>query len=256
MIMVQGVSKVYNSGRAEETFALRDISLNIGAGEFVCILGPSGCGKSTLLNILAGFERPSSGEVLINGRPVTGPDPHHIAIFQSYGLFPWRTVLGNIGFGLEVKGIPRGEREKRVREMVRLVGLEGFEHHYPHELSGGMQQRVALARALAVDPEILFLDEPFAALDTFTRFRLQEELIRLWLKKRPTIVFVTHDIEEAVYLAERIIIMSPRPGRIKTILSVPLGYLRDRTTPDFIKIREQVYINLKLKPEEKVEYYI
>ncbi|SMB93853.1 NitT/TauT family transport system ATP-binding protein [Thermanaeromonas toyohensis ToBE] len=256
MIVVQGVSKVYNSGRAEKITALRDISLNIGSGEFACILGPSGCGKSTLLNILAGFERPSSGEVLINGRPVTGSDPRNIAIFQSYGLFPWRTVLGNVGFGLEVKGVPRPEREKRAREMVRLVGLEGFEHHYPHELSGGMQQRVALARALAVEPEILFLDEPFGALDTFTRFRLQEELIRLWLKRRPTIVFVTHDLEEAVYLAERIIIMSPHPGRIKTILPVPLGYPRDRTAYDFIKVREQVYTELKLKPTEEVEYYI
>jgi NitT/TauT family transport system ATP-binding protein len=190
-IEVRGASKRFRSAKGEVRTALAAVDLEIGDGEFLCLLGPSGCGKTTLLNLMAGFEAPSSGEVRIDGRRVVGPDPRFVTLFQDYGLFPWRTVLGNIEYGLEARGEGRAARRARALECLELVGLADFARSHPHELSGGMKQRVALARALAVEPEVLFMDEPFGALDAITRMRMQDELIRLWQGKRRTVVFVT-----------------------------------------------------------------
>ncbi|KKM10285.1 ABC transporter [Clostridiales bacterium PH28_bin88] len=255
-ILVSNLQKTYRNRQGEHVHALAGMDLQVREGEFMCLLGPSGCGKSTLLHIMAGFVRPSRGEVLIDGKPVAGPDPRYLTLFQNYGLFPWRSVLGNVEYGLEVQGVPRRERRSRAMEYVSMVGLDRFVHNHPHELSGGMQQRVALARALAVDPDILFMDEPLGALDAITRFRLQEEISRIWRDKGKTIVFVTHDIEEAVYLADRIAVMTPHPGRIKSIVPVPMGRPRDRTHPDFLRVRDQVYSELRLKPENVLDYCI
>ncbi|HEY5678079.1 MAG TPA: ABC transporter ATP-binding protein [Myxococcales bacterium] len=220
--------------------ALSEVSLQIHAGEFVCLLGPSGCGKTTLLNLVAGFDRPTSGRVLAHGREVTGPDRSRMCIFQSYALFPWRSVLGNVEYGLEVHGVPRAQRHGVAEEFLRLVGLESFASHHPHQLSGGMQQRVALARALAVDPETLLMDEPFGALDALTRMRLQDEIARIAMERRKTILFVTHDVEESVFLADRIVVMAPSPGRIQRIIDVPLPRPRCRTNDGFVALRAEV----------------
>ena len=255
-IIIRNLQKTFQNSQGKRQEVLSDISLTIFEGEFICILGPSGCGKTTLLNLMAGFDRPTAGEVLIDGRPVTEPNPKHLTIFQNYGLFPWRTVLGNVAYGLEVRGIPRAEREGIALDYIRIVGLEDFYNHHPHELSGGMQQRVAIARALAVNPEILFMDEPFGSLDAFTRLYMQEEIVRLWQERQTTIVFVTHDIEEAVYLADRIVVMSSFPGCIRCIIPVPMGRPRDRTDYDFIQVRDHVYGKLQLKQTGTVDYYI
>ncbi|MHB1127766.1 MAG: ABC transporter ATP-binding protein [Bacillota bacterium] len=250
------MEKSFWNSRGTQQQALTGINLEVYQGEFLCLLGPSGCGKSTLLLLMAGFERPSKGEIAIYDQPVTGPNPKYITIFQNYGLYPWRNVMGNVEYGLEAQGMPREQRRKVAEEYIALVGLENFIHHHPHELSGGMQQRVALARALAVDPEIIFMDEPFGALDAITRFRMQEEIIRIWQEKQKTIVFVTHDIEEAAYLADRIVVMSPHPGKIKSIIPVSIGRPRDRTGYDFMRVRDRVYTDLQLKTEETLDYYI
>jgi len=218
--------------------AVSDVSLDIEAGELVCLLGPSGCGKTTLLNLVAGFDRPTSGRILVHGREVTAPDPSRMCIFQSYALYPWRSVLGNVEYGLEVRGTSRSERRIIAEDYLRLVGLETFAAHHPHELSGGMEQRVALARALAVDPEILLMDEPFGALDALTRMRLQDEMARIARAK--TILFVTHDVEESVFLADRIVVMAPAPGRIQRIIRVDLKRPRCRTNDGFVALRAQV----------------
>lgn len=236
--------------------ALEAVDLEIYEGEFLCLLGPSGCGKTTLLNILAGFERPSSGKVLIDGEAVEKPHPKRITIFQEYALLPWRTVMGNVEFGLEMARVPKEERRRQVRELLDLVGLTGVEDRMPWELSGGMRQRVAVARSLAVDPDILFMDEPFGALDALTRIRMEEELIRIWLQKKKTIVFVTHDIDEAVYLADRIAVFSTLPGRIREIIPAAIGRPRDRTGLDFVRLREKVFASLSLGHKETVEYYL
>ena len=255
-IIISDCSKEFKIARGGEQQALSNINLEVAEGEFLCLLGASGCGKTTLLNLIAGFEHPSAGSVTIDGRKVAAPDPRYVTIFQNYGLFPWRDVLGNVEYGLEVKGVNTKERKKIAQEYIEMVGLEKFLHSHPGELSGGMQQRVAIARALAVNPEIIFMDEPFGALDAITRFRMQEEITSIWLERKPTIVFVTHDIEEAVYLADRIIIMSPHPGRISSEISVRMGRPRDRTSPDFVEIRDKVYTALALKNEELLDYYI
>lgn len=235
---------------------LEDVNLEIYEGEFVCLLGPSGCGKTTLLNILAGFERPSSGRVLIDGEAVEKPHPKRITIFQEYALLPWRTVQGNVEFGLEIAGVPKKERSRKVEELLELVGLTGVETRLPRELSGGMRQRVAVARSLAVDPDILFMDEPFGALDALTRIKMEEELVRIWLQKKKTVVFVTHDIDEAVYLADRIVVFSALPGRIREIIPAVSGRPRDRTSLDFVRLREKVFAALALGHKEAVEYYL
>ena len=254
--MVAGVQKIYPTGTGDLFAALKDINLEVEEGEFLCLLGQSGCGKTTLLNIMAGFEKPTSGEIFIDNEPVKNPSPRRVILFQDYGLFPWRNLLANVEFGLEIQKVHTALRRAKSLELLALVGLEKFAYNYPHELSGGMQQRAALARALAVDPQILFMDEPFGALDAMTRLRLQDELASLWLKTRKTIIFVTHDISEAVYLADRIVIMSPSPGRIAKIIPVTLGRPRQRGGNDFVKIQKTILIEFELTTRDVLEYYI
>jgi len=217
---------------------LENINLEVFEGEFVCVLGPSGCGKSTLLSTMAGFLAPTVGEVRIDGEIVRGPDPRRIFVFQERGVFPWLTVEGNIGFGLGK--LPRAERTQRVEHYIKMVGLEGFEKSYPHELSGGMKQRVEVARALAVNPDVMFLDEPFGALDSITRMVMRGELLRIWQAERKTILFVTHDIDEAVQLADRVVVMSARPGRIQQIVPIDVAHPRDISSPRYLELRDGI----------------
>lgn len=217
---------------------LENIDLEVGDGEFVCLLGPSGCGKSTLLNAMAGFLKPTSGAIRVDGEIVRAPDPRRIFVFQERGVFPWLTVEGNIGFGLSK--LSRSERAQRVGHYVHMVGLEGFEKSYPHELSGGMKQRVEVARALAVNPDVMFLDEPFGALDSITRMIMRGELLRIWQAERKTILFVTHDIDEAVQLADRVVVMSARPGRIQEIVSIDIAHPRDISSPRYLQLRDGI----------------
>jgi NitT/TauT family transport system ATP-binding protein len=219
---------------------LDNMNLTIWEGEFFCLLGPSGCGKSTLLNILAGFVEPTNGTVTIDDKKHTHPDPRYVMMSQDYGLFPWRTVLENVKFGLEIKRSSKSEQEEIARRFIHLVHLEGFENSHPFELSGGMKQRVALARTLAVNPEIVFMDEPFNALDMVMRTGLQDEIIRLWDEHHKTIVFVTHDIEEAIYLADRIAIMKNLPGKIEEVIEVKLKRPRDRGSSDFYRLKNKI----------------
>ncbi|MDD2439213.1 MAG: ABC transporter ATP-binding protein [Methanosarcinaceae archaeon] len=233
-----------------ETEALENVSFEVKDGEFVCILGPSGCGKTTLLRIAAGLETLSSGEILLNGEKITGPDPKRGMVFQQYSLFPWRTVIENITFGLEMQKIEKTEAQKRAEKYLELVGLEQFKDSYPHELSGGMQQRAAIARAFANEPEVLFMDEPFGALDAQTRNVLQDELLKIWAQKHVTFLFVTHSVDEAVFLSDRIVVMSARPGRVKEIINVELPRPRSRTSPEANRLRDHV---LKLLEEERFQ---
>lgn len=220
-ISIRGVTKSFQARGAGRPFtALDRIDLDIRGGEFLTLVGPSGCGKSTLLDLVAGLTTPTSGQIVINGTPVTGPGLDRGIVFQQYALFPWRTAAGNVEFGLEAKGVARRERAELARHHLALVGLTGFEDRYPHELSGGMRQRVAIARSLAFDPDVLLMDEPFAALDAQTRESLQEELLRIWERTGKTIVFITHGIDEAVYLGQRVAVMTSRPGRIKEVVAV------------------------------------
>jgi ABC-type nitrate/sulfonate/bicarbonate transport system ATPase subunit len=236
-VALDSVGQTFGSMRV-----LEDISLAVADGEFVCILGPSGCGKSTLLNIVAGFIAPTLGRVTIGGQPVDGPDPRRIFVFQERGVFPWLTVEQN--FGLFRVG--EAERRERIAHYVRLVGLAGFEKSYPRELSGGMKQRLEVARALAVNPDVLYLDEPFGALDSITRLQMRRELLRIWQAERKTILFVTHDIEESVQLADRVVVMSARPGRIRRIVDIDLPHPRDLSAPRYIQLRDQLFAEIGL----------
>ena len=218
---------------------LEDVSLDVKEGEFVCLLGPSGCGKSTLLNIVGGFLTPSSGEVTIDGERVTEPDPRRIFVFQERGVFPWLTVEENIGFGLF--RLSDSEKRERIAHYVQLVGLQGFEQSYPRELSGGMKQRLEVARALAVNPDVLYLDEPFGALDSITRLQMRRELLRIWHAERKTILFVTHDIEESVQLADRVVVLSARPGRVRRIVPIDIPHPRDLSDPRYIRLRDEIF---------------
>lgn len=222
----------------QRMWVLENINLDVADGEFLCLLGPSGCGKSTLLSAMAGFLTPTSGEITIDGEKVRRPDPRRIFVFQERGVFPWLTVQGNIGFGLS--RLPRAEREQRVDRYIKMVGLEGFEKSYPHELSGGMKQRVEVARALAVNPDVMFLDEPFGALDSITRMVMRGELLRIWHAERKTILFVTHDIDEAVQLADRVVVMSARPGRIQQIVPIDIEHPRDISSPRYLELRDGI----------------
>lgn len=254
-IRVEDVSVNYQQGGS--TFeALKNVSLSIERGEFICLLGPSGCGKSTLLNLLAGFEKPARGRVFIGERQVTAPSPKYLTIFQNYGLFPWRSVLHNVELGLEAKKMNRKERRQQALKYLDMVGLVQAKDKKPCQLSGGMQQRVAIARVLAADPEILFMDEPFGALDAITRMKLQDDILRICKDEGKTIVFVTHDIEEAVFLADRIVVMEANPGSVQGIVKVEMPHERDRTSDDFIVIRDRVFAMMHLKKEKEVEYYI
>ncbi len=226
------------------TPVLSDINLEVAQGEFLCIVGPSGCGKSTLLSAMAGFLSPTSGEIRIDGQAVTGPDPRRIFVFQERGVFPWLTVEGNIEFGLF--NVPRHEREQRIAHYVKMVGLTGFEKAYPAELSGGMKQRLEVARALAVNPDMLLLDEPFGALDSITRLTMRSELLRIWEAEGNTVVFVTHDIEEAVQLADRVAVMSDRPATIQQIVTIDIPHPRDLSSVRYLELRNGIFEQLGL----------
>lgn len=206
----------------ETVTAVGDVSFTIEEGDFVAVLGPSGCGKTTILNIVAGFQKQTSGSVRVGGKDVTGPSPERGVVFQSFALFPWKTVLGNVVFGLRMRGVPRRDREPIAQRYLELVGLDGFERKFPHELSGGMQQRLGVARVLANEPAVMLMDEPFASVDAQTRRKLQEDLTAIFEANRPTVFFVTHDIEEAVFLADRVVVLSTRPSRVKEVVTVPL----------------------------------
>ena len=225
-------------GNGDPVHVLERINLEVKRGEFVCIVGPSGCGKSTLLNIVAGFISHTRGQVLVEGQPVEGPNPHRIFVFQENGIFPWLTVTDNITFGLDRKD---PKREETLRHYVEMVGLKGFESAYPRELSGGMRQRVEIARALAANPDIIYMDEPFGALDFLTRLKMRTDLIRIWQEERKTILFVTHDIEEAVQLADRIIVMSRRPATVQEVVAVNLPRPRDLDSRDYLATRDRIF---------------
>ncbi|MGI5243026.1 ABC transporter ATP-binding protein [Dactylosporangium sp. CA-139066] len=242
-ISVQEVTKTFALGR--ETFtALDRVCLDIADNEFVTVVGPSGCGKSTLMNILAGLETPTEGRALVDGAPVCGPGPERGVIFQQYALFPWLTVRKNVEFGLKTARVPRAERRERAEHFIRMVGLEQFADALPKMLSGGMRQRCAIARAYAVNPSILLMDEPFGALDALTRVKLQEQLLDTWSKEQRTVLFITHDVDEAVFLANRVIVMAARPGRIYDVVDVDLPYPRSeefRLSPEFAALRNRVW---------------
>jgi len=228
MIAIESLSKSFDTTRGTTHLALSDISLRVKEGEFVSILGPSGCGKSTLLYIVGGFVQPSAGTVSIAGRPVTGPGPDRGPVFQEFALFPWKTVLGNVMYGLLEQGVAKPQAEAKARALIGLVHLTGYEKFYPKELSGGMKQRVAIARTLAYSPSILLMDEPFGALDAHTRTGLQNELLEIWERDRKTVLFVTHSVEEAVFLSDRVVVLTRTPGRIKSIVDIDLSRPRRR----------------------------
>jgi NitT/TauT family transport system ATP-binding protein len=242
-LRVEHVSMVFERD-GKSTHVLNDIGLEVADGEFVCLLGPSGCGKSTLLNAMAGFLMPTSGTIEVDGEIVRKPDPRRIFVFQERGVFPWLTVEGNIGFGLFK--LSRAERRERVARYVQMVGLQGFEKSYPQELSGGMKQRLEVARALAVNPDMLFLDEPFGALDSITRLIMRGELLRIWEAERKTIIFVTHDIDEAVQLADRIVVMSARPATIQQIVKIDILHPRDISSPRYLELRDGIFRQIGL----------
>ncbi|MFO1075151.1 MAG: ABC transporter ATP-binding protein [Geminicoccaceae bacterium] len=249
--MVAGVARTFPGARGTPPVqALAPVDLEVTDNDFITILGPSGCGKSTLLRIVAGLDRPSAGEVRLDGRAVTGPGPDRGMVFQTYTLFPWLTVRENVAFGLRERGMPRAERHRIADRFLARVGLEGFAGHYPRQLSGGMQQRTALARALANDPAILLLDEPFGALDNQTRALMQELLLGIWEQDRKTVLFVTHDIEEAIFMASRVVVVTARPGRIKAELPVPLPHPRDyriKTAPEFQALKARLTEEIRIE---------
>jgi len=238
-IVIDKVGKEFDS-EGRRLVALKDIDLRIPHGQFVCLLGPSGCGKSTLLNAIAGFAPPTSGRIVADGVPVAGPGPERGMVFQEYALFPWMTVEQNVGFGLQIKGMDKASVAARVGELLKLLSLEDFARRYPKDLSGGMRQRVAIARVLALDSPIMLMDEPFGALDALTRRNLQDELLRLWAELKKTVVFVTHSIEEAIYLADRIVVMTYRPGTVKRDMLVELPRMRDPAAPEFNALKREL----------------
>jgi NitT/TauT family transport system ATP-binding protein/sulfonate transport system ATP-binding protein len=245
LIDIRHVSRVYQGDGEAATHALEDVSLAVHEGEFVSLIGPSGCGKTTLLRLIAGLDFPQAGTLAVDGRPIEGPSHERGYVFQQGALYPWATVEGNIATGLKARGVYRRQRH-RVAEFVDLVGLSGFGKAYPHQVSGGMAQRVAIARALINEPKALLLDEPMGALDSFTRIELQDKLIDLWKKLASTMVLVTHDVDEAIYLSDRIVIMTPRPGRISEVIDVGLGRPRARNDPGFLRLRSLILEKLHL----------
>lgn len=240
LLRIEGLGKHFASDQGRDVAALLDVDLSVEENEFVCIVGPSGCGKSTLLRILAGLELPSEGRALMKGVEIKGPGRERGMVFQEYSLMPWRSVEENVWMGPELLGYPAGERKKAAAHYIGLVKLDGFERAFPHELSGGMRQRVAIARALANDPEILLMDEPFGALDSHTRIILQKELLKIWQAHRKTILFVTHSVDEAVFLADRIVVMSARPGRVVLEESLDLPHPRKRDNPVYARTLEKI----------------
>src|ERR1051325_3937831 len=250
MIFIERLSKTFETARGTRHLALSDISLDVAEGEFVSILGPSGCGKSTLLYIVGGFVPPSGGAVRVQGAAVTGPGPDRGPVFQEFALFPWKSVLGNVMYGLLEQGAPRRIAEERARALIEMVHLKGYENFYPKELSGGMKQRVAIARTLAYGPSILLMDEPFGALDAHTRTGMQMELLDIWERDRKTVLFVTHSVEEAVFLSDRVVVLTKSPGRIKAVIDVTLPrprrraeLLLDRRYQDYVVAIEKMMDN-------------
>jgi NitT/TauT family transport system ATP-binding protein len=245
-IAVRGVSVDYESSERQRFRALERVDIDLRSGEFVCVVGPSGCGKSTLIGAIAGFLPLQEGSISLDGRPVKGPGADRGVVFQEYALLPWLTVLGNVALGLKIKGVSRAEREARSRHFLQLVGLSDAADKYPHQLSGGMKQRAAVARTLTSEPEIILMDEPFAAIDAQNRLVLQEEVLRLWDTLRLTILFVTHSVDEAVFLADRVIVMAPHPGRVAGMVDVPIERSRRiwpsiGSDPEFLRIRDDVH---------------
>ncbi len=255
ILEIQGLSKSFRQAGGDLTEAIGDITCAVAAGEFVSFVGPSGCGKTTLLMSIAGLLAPSGGRVIVNGHAVDGPPPDLVLLFQEYNksLFAWRSVLGNVRFGLEARGTVAADAEHKARSLIELVGLKGFENHYPWELSGGMQQRVAIARALAYEPQVLLMDEPFGSLDALTRLELEDTLLALWAELKTTILFITHDIEESIYLSDRILVLSRRPSRIMEAIEVPFVRPRDqlstRAEARFMEIRNDIYRKIRHAPE-------
>ena len=248
MISVQSLTKVFEKGDMR-VIAIQNLHIDVLENEFFCVIGPTGCGKTTLLRIIAGLEKLSSGKVLLDGKEIKSPDADMSMVFQEFALFPWRSVKKNIEFGLEIKGLQEEKKKDMVRNLVSLINLKGFEDSHPRELSSGMKQRVAIARALAHDPKLLIMDEPFGSLDAQTRNIMQKELLRIWDKTKKTIIFVTHSVDEAVFLADRIAVLTSRPGSLKTIFEIKIPHPRDRTSVEFLQIRGKILKEL----EEEVE---
>ena len=249
-LSIRGVSRIFTSHKGQQTTALTPIDFEVRENDFVTILGPSGCGKSTLLRIVAGLDHPTAGTVLLDGQKVEGPGADRGMVFQSYTLFPWLTIEQNIRFGLRERGMPEAQQKERADYFIAKVGLRGFEHHFPKQLSGGMQQRTAIARALANDPKIFLLDEPFGALDNQTRVLMQELLLGIWEAQRKTVLFVTHDIDEAIFMGSRTVVMSARPGRIKCDLPVPIDHPRHysvKTTPVFMDLKARLTEEIRIE---------
>ncbi|MBE5890358.1 MAG: ABC transporter ATP-binding protein [Lachnospiraceae bacterium] len=238
-ISISNVNRIYKDSDGNRVEALKDVDLEIKPGEFISIIGPSGCGKTTLLRLIAGLDKPQTGQLFIDGAPITGADPSRGYVFQQGSLFPWLSVRNNIAYGLRARNVYRSKKEN-IENYIELVGLKGFEKSYPHQISGGMAQRVAIARALINEPKALLLDEPMGALDSFTRADLQDKLLELWKKDGTTMVLVTHDIDEAIYLSDRIVIMTPRPGKISKIIDVNLSRPRQRGSASFLEMRRQI----------------
>ena len=251
-LVIKNLSKKFSNRNSEFT-ALENINLTVKDGEFITILGPSGCGKTTLLRIIAGLETYTSGTATLNGETISGPGPKRGMVFQEYSLFPWKTVLGNVMFGLLMQKIPQNEAKEKALTYLELVGLSEFENSYPYELSGGMKQRVAIARALANEPEVILMDEPFGALDAQTRNNLQKELLRIWEEEKRTIIFVTHSVDEAVFLSDRIIILSKRPGTVKKEIEINIPRPRDRTRPEENQIRNDVLRLLDTTSDSRID---
>lgn len=254
-IDIQNISKSFTDASGNLVQALKTVNLTVQSGEFVCLLGPSGCGKSTLLRLIAGLAKSDEGDIFLDDEKVAEPHYSRGLVFQNPTLFPWRTVRENVATGLHARGLPCG-RDSEVDDYIQLVGLNGFEGSYPYQLSGGMAQRVALARALVNHPKVLLLDEPLGALDAFTRMNMQDEILRIWRERATTMVFVTHDIDEAVYLSDRIVVMTPRPGKITKVINVELGRPRARNHPDFFRLRAEVLELLHLAHEVSTDYYL
>ncbi|CAN5676458.1 ABC transporter ATP-binding protein [soil metagenome] len=256
-LSIQAVTRVFEGAKGQRTQALQPIDFEVRENDFVTILGPSGCGKSTLLRIVAGLGHPTSGQVLLNGQKVIGPGADRGMVFQSYTLFPWLDVEQNIRFGLRERGMPEAQQKERADYFIAKVGLRGFEKHFPKQLSGGMQQRTAIARALANDPKILLMDEPFGALDNQTRVLMQELLLGIWEAERKTVLFVTHDIDEAIFMANRVAVFSARPGRIKAELAVDLPHPRHytvKTTPEFMALKARLTEEIRAESMAAVEH--